>query len=96
MRKELVALKENDAISGRQIVKMIYEWFETDAHMATVYGYGDLTDIVWMGDNNIGEFLHFWDHVVDNLEDRRTASNCTTPGEPIAWSSKTRRRGISR
>ena len=43
--------------------------------MATAYGYNDLTDIQWMGDNNVSDFIHYWDHIVDNLEDRQNISD---------------------
>ena len=37
--------------------------------MATVYGFHDLSDLQWMGDDRMPEFRFHWDHVVDNIDD---------------------------
>ena len=35
--------------------------------MSVVYTYDNLNDLVWMGDNNIFEFLQAWGHIIQNL-----------------------------
>ena len=49
--KEMEAYKNDAAITGRQIVHMIYDWFRTDAHMSAFFSFHDLSQLTWLGDN---------------------------------------------
>ena len=69
-KHEQEALKLDTTLAGRQIVWLLIDYFRTDDHMATIYGYNDLHNITWFGDDKIGEFEYYFDYVVDNLEDR--------------------------
>jgi hypothetical protein len=40
-------------INGRQICRMIYDFFKTEDHMSTVHGYCDLSDLEWLGDDPV-------------------------------------------
>ena len=70
-RKEQDALRVDSCVSGRQIVRRVYDWFKTDDYMSTVYSYSDLSDISWMGDRagDMQKFLYHWDHILENMPD---------------------------
>ena len=47
---------------------MIYEYFKTEEHMSQVYGFNDITDLMWYGDNRMFEFLAQWEIMLDHIE----------------------------
>ena len=53
---------------------MIYEYFKTEDHMSTVYGYNDVSDLEWMGGRKKQDFCNYWDHIMDNLEEDLSAN----------------------
>ena len=46
---------------------LIYDYFKTEDHMSTVYGFNDVSDLEWMGDRKKQEFCDHWDHIMGNL-----------------------------
>ena len=55
-KRSAKACKQNKAITGRQIVWMIHDYFKTQGHMKVVYGYQHLIALRWYGDNHIAYF----------------------------------------
>jgi hypothetical protein len=66
--KQREADKMNDAVVGRQIIKLVIEYFRTSNSLSIVYSYQNMHDLQWFGDNKIPEFQMEWDRVSDNLE----------------------------
>eukprot|EP00974_Lingulodinium_polyedra_P073490 7114105-Lingulodinium_polyedra.AAC.1 len=48
---------------------MIYDYFRTEDHMSQVYGFNDLTDLTWYGDDRMLEFMAQWGYIIDHLEE---------------------------
>ena len=49
--KEMEAYKNDTAITGRQAVRVIYDWLLTDAHVSTFFSFHDLSQLTWLGAN---------------------------------------------
>jgi hypothetical protein len=64
-QKEIAALRSNNCITGRQVLRMVYDWLRTDEHMSLVYGHAGLMEIPWMGDRaqDMQKFLGVWGSV---------------------------------
>ena len=68
-QKKQEAVKNNRFITGRQYIKMIYEWLNTGNNSLTsIYGMSDLLEIKWQGDNNMRDFLLEVDNIFENFE----------------------------
>ena len=68
-QKELAALRSNDCITGRQVLRMVYDWLRADEHTSVIYGHADLLEAPWMGDKAMGtqKLLNCWGRVLDNM-----------------------------
>ena len=62
------AAKSNVAISGRQTVKLILEYFDVDDHNHNDYTMRDLEQITWWGDEQLCEFCDMWERVLENTD----------------------------
>ena len=64
------AYKANSTLTGRQIVRMIYDWFRTDAHMSTYFSFNDLQTLAWLGDKpaDMEKLLQNWDHILEHVQ----------------------------
>jgi hypothetical protein len=63
-------------MNGRQICRLINEFFETEDHMSTVRGCCVLIDLEWLGDDplKLQEFLDHWGRILNNLEESENIS----------------------
>ena len=59
--------KENNSIGGRQIVKMVIEYYRSSNVMNTLYSYDNLRELKWFGDDRVREFMTEWKRIVENL-----------------------------
>ena len=77
--KEMEASKNNSTITGRQIARMIYEWFKTDVHMSTFFSFNDLAALTWLGDKpaDMERFLQSWGHVLEPMRYKMPVSGST-------------------
>eukprot|EP00974_Lingulodinium_polyedra_P132293 11221163-Lingulodinium_polyedra.AAC.1 len=48
---------------------MVYDYFRTEDRVSQVYGFNDLTDLNWYGDDRVLEFMAQWDYIIDHLEE---------------------------
>ena len=51
-------------IKGRQLGWMIHDWFRLNPDLKPLNGLEDITDIQWMNDHKIVEFLQLWKEIV--------------------------------
>jgi hypothetical protein len=58
---------DDNIIGGRQIIKMIIEYFHTANAMTMMYSYENLHGLEWKGDNKVPKFMDEWVEIVDNL-----------------------------
>jgi hypothetical protein len=73
--KELEAIARGTVLSGRQIYYLILWFFKTDGNMGTVYSITDLTDLKWLGDDQMSEYRSRLKHTIDNFEDETWKSS---------------------
>ncbi len=73
--KELEAIARGTVLSGRQIYYLILWFFKTDGNMGTVYSITDLTDLKWLGDENMSDYRSRLKHTIDNFEDETWKSS---------------------
>ena len=55
---------------GRQCMWLIFDYYKTDEHMGLSFGYKDLEGCTWLGDDRMEEFICYWDHMEENMEDQ--------------------------
>ena len=60
------AMKRGEILKGRQLGWLIHNWFRISPDMKPLYGLQEITDLKWMGDDKIFEFLHLWKQIVEN------------------------------
>ena len=58
---------DDNIIGGRQIIKMIVEYFHTADVHTMMYSYENLHELKWKGDFKVPEFMDAWVEIVDNL-----------------------------
>ena len=66
--KQREADKMDNAVVGRQIIKLVIEYFRTSNSLSVVYSYQNMHELQWFGDNKIPELQLEWERVSDNLE----------------------------
>ena len=54
---------------------MIYDWFQTESHLAKCYTFADLMSLRYPGDHKLREYLFQWDHIMDQLQEP-LSDNC--------------------
>lgn len=59
--------KENNSIGGRQMVKMVIEYYRSSNVMNMLYSYDNLRELQWFGDDRVQEFMTEWKRIVENL-----------------------------
>ena len=61
------------ALSGRQILWLILDYFRVNGHMDTLYSVKKLMEIEWMGDKppQIASFTANWKYLVDLLDPKQ-------------------------
>ena len=57
-------MQRGELLKGRQLGWLIHDWFRLNPHMKPLYGLQDYSDIQWMGDDKIFEFLTLWKDIV--------------------------------
>ena len=75
-RKEEEAWNNNSTITVLQAAWMVYDYYKTEEHMSQVYGFSDLSDLMWYGDDNMLAFLSQWDFIISHLEDPGVSDKC--------------------
>ena len=58
------AMMNGEILKGRQLGWLIHDWFRLNPNMKPLYGFQDINDIQWMGDDKIFEFLQLWRGIV--------------------------------
>ena len=66
---EKLAAKKRTILSSRQLLRIIYKQYETDAEKGNLYEMRDLLAITYPGDDHIELFLANWNETVDNMEE---------------------------
>ena len=61
---EGAALDKGTILKGRQVVWLIHDWFRLNPDMKPLYGLQEFTDLRWLSDDNIFEFLVLWRRIV--------------------------------
>jgi hypothetical protein len=61
-------------LCGRQVLRIVYEFYETKQSLSQVYGLTDLLRVHLQGDN-LESFLNSWLHVLDNLKNPASISD---------------------
>ena len=51
------AMAKGMLLKGRQLVFLVHDWFKLNPDMKPLYGIRELSDLAWMGDAKIFEFL---------------------------------------
>jgi len=67
-KRSVKALDEDSALTGRQIVWLIHEYFKVNGHMSTVYGYKHLIALEWFGDSKMDLFMDRFEHMLEHLK----------------------------
>ena len=60
--------KQNKTIGGRQLVKMVIEYYKSTHVMNIMYSYQNIYELKWFGDERIQDFMTEWNRIVDNLD----------------------------
>ena len=63
---EGAALDKGTILKGRQVVWLIHDWFRLNPDMKPLCGLQEITDLKWLGDDKIFEFLELLRQIVEN------------------------------
>ena len=75
---EMIRKKINNGImTGRQVIRTIYDYYKRLDCTITMYGYDDLGKIVWLGDDisQMRKFLEIFDEICDHFENDEWRNN---------------------
>ena len=61
--------KDGGMLKGRQMVHMMYQWFEVKQGMGFYYGVNDITNLKYPGDAHIEHFMNTWYTIINGLQD---------------------------
>ena len=59
--------QDKQILAGRQVVKMILDYFKTHRDLQQKYTYEDLNAIQWKGDQHIGDTYNLWNLIMGNM-----------------------------
>ena len=59
-------MSRGTVLRGRQLGWLVHNWFRLNPDMKQLYSIQDISDIKWMGDDKIFEFLELWKQIVAN------------------------------
>ena len=65
--KMIEAAANKTVILGRQLIKMVIEYYKCHSALGVVYSYENLYELEWFGDYKIGEFIMEWERIIENL-----------------------------
>ena len=61
-------------LAGRQMLRLIYVYFQTKQSLNQVYGLTNLMKVTYLGDKNMEQFYNSWLKVVNNLKSPESVS----------------------
>jgi hypothetical protein len=76
--REEAALESGKLLKGRQLVWLVHDWFRLNPDLKPLYGFQEIADIQWLGDENIFEFLERWTNMVRNNSIKLTDAQLAT------------------
>eukprot|EP00969_Alexandrium_andersonii_P080791 3561761-Alexandrium_andersonii.AAC.1 len=60
---------EHRTLRGREVVRMVIDYFKTHKSLQTYYSYQDLINFKWKGDDKLERFYREWMHLVANIRE---------------------------